>query len=266
MTEFSTINYGVEDKVAVIALNRAESRNSLNHEMRMEFYQAIRRASIDNAVRVVVIRAEGKSFCAGADLAEFSPENPQVSQRGFVTHLIRTEYNPILTGIAESPKLFVAAVQGAAAGIGASIALACDLTVMAEDAFLYSAFGAIGLVPDGGLHWHLARFLGPKKAYEMIVESQRLDARRCEQLGMANRVVGSDQLESDAMEWAKSLAQQAPMTMRYSKQLLHEISAMTLQQCMDREALIQDAPFQSADFREGVQAFMEKRPPQFTGK
>ena len=262
-TEFTTLTYAVDQQLAIITLNRPKSRNSLNSQLRAELCKAINLATNDDQVRVVVLAGEGKGFCAGADLAE---QFPDADQQGFITHQIRTEYNPVLLGITESPKPFICAVNGAAAGIGSCIAMACDLVVMAEDAFLYCAFGAIGLIPDGGCHWQLARYLGTKKAYEMIIESQRLTAQQCQELGMVNRVVASDQLLPATLEWARSLAQQAPLTMQYSKQILRETSAMTLEQTMDKEAQIQDITYRSEDFKEGARAFMEKRSPEFSGK
>lgn len=265
MTQFTTVKYEVEDSVAIIRLNRPDSRNSLNHAMRMELRQAISQANNADEVKTVVLAGEGKGFCAGADISDFSDTKPEISEPGFVTHMIRTEYNPITSAIAESQKPFICAVQGAAAGIGASFALACDLMVMSEDAFIYSPFGAIGLVPDGGMHWQLQQYLGAKKAYEFIVESQKLTAVQCLELGIANRVVSGDELYSHTVEWAKSLSHRAPLVLQHSKRMLQEVTAMSLMQCMDREAQVQDAPFQSEDFREGVRAFKEKRRPVFKG-
>lgn len=263
MSEFETVGYHTEAHVAVVTLNRPSARNALNRQMRAELYQALCNANNDSNVRVVMLSAAGKGFCAGADLVE---KLPGADQDGFVTQQLRTEYHPILQAITESNKACICAVNGAAAGIGAAIAMACDLVVMAEDAFLYSAFGAIALIPDGGTHWHLNNVLGAKKAFEMIAQSQRLTAQQCESLGMANRVVAPEQLQAEVLSWARSLTQQAPLTMQYSKQLLREAASLSLSQTMDREAQVQDILYRSADFSEGASAFFEKRAPKFTGK
>ncbi|MFV8783153.1 enoyl-CoA hydratase/isomerase family protein [Microbulbifer sp. SA54] len=263
MRTFETVDYRVEERVALITLNRPQSRNALNAQLRAELYQAVTRANNDRDVRVVILAGAGPGFCAGADLAE---QYPDADQDGFITQQLRTEYHPILQGIIESPKPFICAVNGAAAGIGAAIALCCDLAVMAEDAFFYSAFAAIGLVPDGGSHWFLSRYLGGKRAFEMIAESRRLSASRCLELGLVNRVVASPHLLEETLGWAKSLAEKAPLAMQYSKQLLREVPGLSLAQTMDREAQVQNIHYRSEDFKEGATAFFEKRQPRFTGK
>jgi 2-(1,2-epoxy-1,2-dihydrophenyl)acetyl-CoA isomerase len=263
MNELDTVLYRTEGEVAVITLNRPKARNSLNSKMREQMYRAVAQANNDSRVRVVLIEGEGKSFCAGADLVE---QYSDADQEGFITQQLRTEYHPILLAIGESKKPYLCALNGAAAGIGAAIAMACDLVVMAEDAFIYSAFGAIGLLPDGGTHWMLSKHLGNKKAFEMIAESQRLDAVQCERLALINRVVSAENLSQEALDWAQSLTAQAPLTLQYSKQLLREVSSLSLAQSMEREAQLQDIPYRSEDFKEGAQAFLEKRAPKFIGQ
>ena len=263
MSEFETVGYHIDEQVAVITLNRPQARNAVNTQMRAELYRAITQANGDSKVRTVMLAGAGKGFCAGADLTEQSPD---ADRDGYITQQLRTEYHPILLAIIESSKPYVCAVNGAAAGIGAAIAMACDLVVMSEDAFLYSAFGAIGLIPDGGSHWLLGRSLGSKKAFEMIAESQKLSAGECVQAGMINRVVPAEHLQEEVLGWAKSLATRAPLTLQYSKQLLREASSLSLAQTMDREAQVQNIHYRSADFKEGAQAFFEKRAPRFQGK
>ncbi len=181
MSDFETVRYAVDQGVALITLNRPAVMNAFNGQMRRELLAAVRRAIDDAGARVVVLTGEGRGFSAGADLADGVP--PLVQQQ------IDEEYKPVLMAISEAPKPFISAVNGAAAGIGSSFAMACDLTVMADNAYIYQAFMAIALVPDGGATWHLVRQLGRKRAFEVIVEGERMSAARCLELGLANRVV-----------------------------------------------------------------------------
>lgn len=162
MNNDKTILYRIEKDIAVITFNRPEVRNSLNFTMRSELLAAIQQADNDDSVRVAVITAAGKSFCSGADLTEQSSSS---GDDGFVTALLREQYNPIIQAITHAEKPFISLVNGAAAGIGAALAMACDLMVMADDAFLYSAFAAISLIPDGGSHKLLQSYLGTNQYY-----------------------------------------------------------------------------------------------------
>ncbi|MBL4826253.1 MAG: enoyl-CoA hydratase/isomerase family protein [Spongiibacteraceae bacterium] len=263
MSEFEAVTYRCDKQVAVITLNRPSVRNSLNSQLRLELAQAIKQANTDNDVRVVIIAGAGKGFCAGADLGE---KKPGSDGDGFVTELLRNEYNPIIKGIIYADKPFISLVNGAAAGIGAAIAMACDLMMMADDAFLYSAFGAISLIPDGGSHKFLLSALGAKKAYEMIAFSQRLPAAQCLELGMVNTVVAADNLLDEGVQWAHQLAQQAPLTLKLSKQVLREAATADIDQVLEREAQLQNIAIRSDDFKEGSKAFFEKRPAVFKGQ
>ena len=263
MTTYETVTYEQEGGIAIISMNRPESRNSLNAKMREELLAAIQRADMDQDARVVVLRGEGKGFCAGADLAD---ETEGSDQDGFVTRQVRNEFNPLITAIIRSEKPIIAAVNAAAAGIGAAIVMACDLVVMDEYAFLYSAFGAISLIPDGGSHYFYRSFLGPKKAFELIAFSQRIQADECLELGIANKVVSESELMNETLAWAKKLTEQAPLTMKLSKQLLREAQTADIYQIMDREAVMQNTTYMSEDFKEGTTAFFEKRKPNFKGK
>lgn len=260
---FETVNMVVEDGVARIMLNRPETRNSFNLQMRLELRAALEAANADNNVRVVLIGGEGKGFSAGADLGEYEEDR---DTDGYSTRQLRNEYAPIINEIVDSTKPMIAVVQGAVAGIGSSIALVCDMLIMADDAFLYSAFGAIGLIPDGGAHYLLRNALGPQKAFEMIAFSQRLTAQECEQKGITNRVVPVDELWQVADQMAAELSQKAPLALKFSKQLLSEAAENDIKAVMDREAVIQNICFRSEDFKEGATAFFEKRQPQFKGR
>ncbi|WP_439135323.1 enoyl-CoA hydratase/isomerase family protein [Pseudomaricurvus sp.] len=263
MKDFQFLTYERTGPLAVITLNRPEVRNSLNQGLRWEITAAVQQAGEDQEVKVILLAGNGKGFCAGADLTEKLPGD---DQDGFVTQKLRTEYNPMIKSIINAPKPVISVVNGAAAGIGGALAMACDLMVMAEDAFLYSAFGAISLIPDGGTHKFLQTALGSKKAYEMIAFSQRLTAEQCLEAGITNRVVPADQLQEEAKKWASQLAEQAPLTLRLAKEVLHAAASEDLDYCLDKEAVLQNTAIRSEDFVEGTRAFFEKRKPTFNGR
>jgi len=258
MSEFETVRYARDGAVALITLNRPSVMNAFNRQMRVELLAAVRQAIADEAVRAVVLTGEGRAFSAGADLGDGMP--------ALVQQQIDEEYKPIMMAIAEAPKPFISAVNGAAAGIGSSFAMVCDLTVMADNAYIYQAFVAIALVPDGGATWHLVRQLGRKRAYELIVEGEKLGAARCVELGLANRVVPAAQLLEETMRWAHAIARKAPLALRYSKEALTRAMQLDLGDTISHEAKLQNLTFLSEDAREGVQAFFEKRAPEFKGR
>ena len=257
MSKFETVDYAVDDGVALITLNRPQSMNAFNRQMRSDVLAAVRLASDDPQVRVAVLTGAGRAFSAGADLGDGLPPLVQLQ--------IDEEYKPALMAIAAAPKPFLAAVNGAAAGIGASFAMSCDLMVMADNAYIYEAFMAIALVPDGGATWHLVRQLGPKRAFEVIIEGEKITAARCVELGLANRVVPAAELLDEALRWARALASKAPLALRYSKEALSRAMQLDLPDTISYEAKLQNITMLSEDAKEGVTAFFEKRPPAFKG-
>jgi 2-(1,2-epoxy-1,2-dihydrophenyl)acetyl-CoA isomerase len=262
MDPFEQLNYEKDQSLGIIKLDRSKDRNALNRALRLELAEALRLAIADASVRVILLAGNGDSFCAGADLNE---RLPGMEQDGFVIEILQREYNPIIRMITTADKPVISVVNGAAAGFGAAIALASDLMIMANNAYLYSAFGAISLIPDGGSHKFLRDALGPKKAYEVIAFSQRITAQQCLELGIANRLAEPHALLAEARQWGLTLAQQAPLTLRFSKRILHSLDGADLEHCLEQEALVQNAAFRSKDFAEGALAFFEKRQPQFKG-
>ena len=252
------LNYHLDGNVCTIELDRPDSLNSFSKELRLDLHRAISTASDDNAVRVIVIKGSGRGFCAGADLSEGLDDS--------VENQLKEEYKPILMAIHDSPKTVIAQVHGSAAGIGAALAMVCDLVVMSEEAFLYLAFAAIGLVPDGGLNWHLYHALGPRRAYETIVEGKRLTAQECLQLGICNSVVPLDQLAETVSAKAQKIAAGAPLAQAAVKKILRQTGTMTLSQTIDLEAEIQQPLTESSDCRNAVAAFFAKEKPVFEGK
>ena len=258
MTELATVRYELRDNVALITLNRPQVVNAFDRQLRLDIRTAAERANADARVRAVVLTGEGRGFSAGADLAEGLPP--------LVQRILDDEYKPALLAIARSHKPWIAAVNGAAAGIGASFAMSCDLMLMADNAYLYEAFIAIALVPDGGASWHIVRTLGPKRAFEMILGGEKMPAARCVELGLANRVVPAESLLDEALAWAGRFAAKAPLAVRYSKEAIHEAMQRDLAETISYEAKLQNLTLISEDTKEGVTAFFEKRVPVFTGR
>ncbi|MGV2870944.1 enoyl-CoA hydratase/isomerase family protein [Colwellia sp. E150_009] len=263
MSGYNVLTYQRKNDLGFITLNRPQSRNSLNRELRQELISAIEKANNDERIRVVVISGAGKSFCSGADLTE------KLAGRdadNFTAEIMHNEYHPIIKGIFNAPKPYISAVNGAAAGIGSSLAMACDLMVMADDAFLYSPFAMISLIPDGGCHKFLLSLLGSKRAYEVIAFSERISAEECLSLGVTNKVVEKEKLLDYSIDWANKLAEQAPLSLKFSKQLLRESAAISYEEVMNIEAKYQNIVKKSSDHQVGVQAFFEKRKANFIGK
>lgn len=252
------VKYDLHDAVAVITLHRPESMNSFNTELRAAVVDAFAKARDDDSVRVVVFTGEGRCFSAGADLKAGIDRD--------VAEILQTEYRPVLEAIAEMPKPVVGAIPGSAAGIGLSMALQCDLLIMADNAFLLSPFTTISLVPDGGLNWLLVRQLGYRRAFQLSVESERIPAERCVELGLANKAVPAEELQSAALEWAQTLAKRAPLSMAATKKVMRFAADNDWAAAYDIEAELQGQLLGSDDNQEGIQAFFEKRAPRFTGK
>lgn len=245
--------------VALIALNRPDSLNSFNAELREALVGALKAADADEAVRVIVLTGEGRAFSAGADLKDAKPGRD-------VRANLMDEYKPIADAIVGARKPVIAAVNGAAAGIGSAFAMACDLAVMEEDAYFYLAFANIGLIPDGGAHWRLLRALGHKRAYELIVTAGRLTAPEALAAGLCNRVVPNGQGKSAALDWAEQLAKGAPRTLRFAKEVLTAAATDSFDQSFAREAELQAQCVGSKDNANAVAAFFRKEKPVFTGE
>ncbi|MAZ89223.1 MAG: enoyl-CoA hydratase [Cellvibrionaceae bacterium] len=259
---YEFVNVDRDAGVETISLNRPDVRNSLNRQLRKELRVALEQSMANENIRVVVLTGEGSVFCAGADLSEKIDDNGEVD---YLAATVRAEYNSIIEIITRGSKPVICAVAGTAAGFAGALVLACDLVVMTEDAEIYSAFSGIALVPDGGFHYFLSKALGAQKAYEIIAFCQRLDARRCENLGLANRVVSSDELREAAMAFAVQLSRLAPLSLCHSKQLLREAATEELMVVADKEAMFQEKNLRSKDHQEGVSAFFEKRKANFIG-
>ncbi len=256
---YETIRHETTDSVATITLNRPDSLNALNATMRHELLTALKAAAKDDATRAVVITGEGRGFCSGADLRGGSNE------REF-RRVLTTEYNPLITAIRGLSKPVIAAVNGVAAGAGASIAFACDLIVAAEEARFLMAFVKIGLVPDSGATRTLVRALGRHSATEMIFTGEPLTAKGAADAGLVVAVVPATELQQAANELAQRLAHGPTKALGYAKQLINAAEDDVLASSIAKEADFQELAGRTADHAEGVKAFSEKREPRFEGK
>lgn len=247
-----------EGPIALLTLNRPEASNAMTGPLRAALAAALRAVAGDDTVRVVILGGAGRAFCAGADLREAAPADSEQQ--------LRDEYRPIFEAIAGMPQLVLAVVNGPAAGIGMSLALACDLVVMADDAWLVAPFCQIGLTTDGGASWLLARALGPHRALQLVIEAERISATRALECGLINRIEPRDALPGRAIEWAHSLAARAPGAIAATKRAVRHAMEHAYFETFDFEAHQQAACAASPEFEEGVRAFLEKRSPRFGGR
>jgi len=260
MSNEQAVLIDIHNGVATLTLNNPKRLNAFTQAMRLALMQAIDQVETDDQIRLVVLTGAGRAFSAGADLTEGMP-----GYDSFVEQC-KHEYLPWLMAIHNSKKLYIAAVNGACAGIGTAVAMNCDLMVMAEDAYLYQAFSAIGLMPDGGANWLLLQKLGYARALEMAVNAGRLTAAQALDLGIANKVVAPESLQAEAQAWAEQLAQGAPLAQAATKSLMRRAFGMTYQQVIEEEAILQSDLINSEDGRNAVKSFLAKEKPVFKGK
>lgn len=262
-TGYGDILYDVSDGVAHIQLNRPEALNAWTPSMGVELLDAVRAAVDDPLVRCVLVTGAGRAFCAGADV-----KNPRELTEDGVPDLssrLREIYNPIVLTIRQSPKPFVAAVQGASAGLGVSLALACDLLLAAESSYLLLAFVGIAVMPDGGSTAFLSERVGLTRSEELCMLGHRLPAEKAMAWGLVNRVYPTSQLQPAARELAHRLAAEDPTRMAYVKALLGSSVPHDLAAHLELEADLQQRHGATADYEEGRAAFAGKRSPRFTG-
>lgn len=262
MPAYQTILYTVDQAVATIRLNRPDRRNALTQEMLAELRNAVETVADDDAVRALLVTGEGPTFCAGQDLSIFTGK----VEAHTVREAIVKYYKPLILSMVDLQKPIIGAINGGAAGAGASLALACDLRIMADDAYLLQAFSNIGLVPDAGSTWFMARLVGYSRAFQLCIEAERIPAARCLDLGLCNRVVPAGSLHQEALAWAHSLAQRPTLAIGWTKHALGAAVTTTLEASIHLEADLQAQAIATDDHREGVMAFVQKRPPVFRGK
>lgn len=254
---YEFIQTGIDDGVATITLNRPERLNALNPVMAREIVDALY-ALPGQGARAAVLTGAGKGFCSGTDLQDGLPDD--------LAAFLAENCNPVMEKIMASPLPMVAAVHGPCAGIGCSLALACDFVVAAQSAYFLQAFVNIGLVPDGGVSWMLPRLVGRARATEMMMLGERLPATKAENWGLIYKAVADEALAAEARALATRLANGPTVALGLIRRGIIQASETDFPQALAMESRHQGDAGRSADFAEGVQAFLAKRPAKFEGR
>lgn len=247
--------------VCELKLNRPNVFNSFNQSMAFALQKALDECELNDEVRAIVITGEGKAFCAGQDLAEaMDPEGPELQS------IVKDHYNPIIERIRNIEKPIIAAVNGVAAGAGANIALACDITIAKKSASFIQAFSKIGLIPDSGGTYFLPRIIGAQKALALMMTGDKITAEQADQMNMIYKAVDDENFEAEVKSFANSIAAMPTRGLGLTKKAVNASFSNTLTQQLALEEVLQTEAGQTYDFREGVNAFLEKRKPEFKGK
>lgn len=254
------LNISLANGVCEIKLNRPEVFNSFNRSMALNLQKALDECEMNDEVRAIVITGEGKAFCAGQDLGEaVDPEGPEL------TTIVEEHYNPIILRIRNIEKPIIAAVNGVAAGAGANIALACDITIAKKSASFIQAFSKIGLIPDSGGTYFLPRIIGAQKALALMFTGDKVMAEQAEQMNMIYKAVDDDQFAEEVKKFAENLATMPTRGLGLTKKAVNQSMTNNLAQQLAVEGILQTEAGETYDFREGVNAFLEKRKPIFKG-
>ncbi len=254
----------VDERVAVVTLNRAEAKNALSLTLKQQLAELLPSLADDDEVGCVLLTGAGHTFSAGGDTGKMAEGDAIANQEDRVRR-VRDEHR-IPAWLHEMGKPTLCALPGAAAGAGLSIALACDLRIASERAFIVTSFAKLGLSGDYGGSWFLTQLVGPAKARELYFLSERVSSEECLRLGIFNRVVPDEQLASESLKMARQLAAGPPIAFRYMKENLNRALVEDLEACLDFEADRMVRGAFTEDFQEAVQAFQEKRPPRFRGR
>ncbi len=257
---YETLHYTFADSIATIALNRPEVFNAVNEKLTYELQTALEQVATDPAVRAVIFTGTGKAFCSGQDLKEST-----VLANQSLAQALHQRYNPIIRTMRDLPKPIICKLNGVAAGAGCSLVLACDVIIASEAASLSQLFINIGLVPDSGATFFLPRMVGSLKAFELCALGTKISAHDALELGLVNQVVTAESLDKIVQQMAERYATAPTKAIGLIKKMLQKSGSATLNEMLDYEADCQGIAGQSADFREGVTAFLEKREPRFTG-
>jgi 2-(1,2-epoxy-1,2-dihydrophenyl)acetyl-CoA isomerase len=259
---YNTIELNIEAGVATLTLNRPDRLNSFNGEMHSEIRAAFKAIRADKSARCMVITGNGRGFCAGQDLSDRDVSGDKPVDLG---QSLEDNYNPFVRNIMNIEMPVICAVNGVAAGAGANIALACDIVIAARSASFIQAFCRLGLVPDAGGTWSLPRLVGRSRAMGLSMMGDKLSAEKAEQWGMIWQCVDDEQLMPEVNKLAAHLATQPTKGLSYIKRAINASQSNDLDTQLDLERDLQSVASESHDYREGVQAFINKRPPEFKG-
>jgi len=256
---FETIRYEVKEGIAWLYLNRPDKLNAFIAQMNHEIKDAIKSATFDNEVRCIVISGEGRAFCSGQDLSE-------VDEHMDHGQVLRDHYGPMIKQIRQCEKPIIAAVNGVAAGAGFSLALACDFRLVSERGSFLNAFIHVGLIPDSGNLYYLTQLVGHAKAAELAILGEKVAAADAVAMGLATRVIPVDSWNEDITSFAQRLAGMPTKAIGLIKRSLKMVPDLSFEDYLEIEAQGQRIAGQTEDHREGLNAFMEKRTPVYSGK
>jgi 2-(1,2-epoxy-1,2-dihydrophenyl)acetyl-CoA isomerase len=257
----SSILFEIKNQVAFITLNRPDKFNAFNRDMALLFQSRLDEIAADKKIRAVHITGMGKAFSAGQDIAELTGNNPPA-----IEQILSEHYNPIVSRITNLEKPVICAVNGVAAGAGANIALCCDVVVASSSASFIQAFSKIGLIPDSGGTFILPRLIGWQKASALMMLGEKVKAEEAERIGMIYKVFDEELFAGESLKITTALSALPTAALAFTKKALHQSFSNTLYQQLQLEDQLQSAAASTADYQEGINAFLEKRTPSFKGQ